>query len=80
MTYKEISNHLKITIPTLFSIFDRPDLKEEVKDFFRKPKYSEEIINEAKRLKSVGVLSKEIQKILNIPKRTLCRMLKLKIE
>ena len=74
VTHKNISKELNIPMGTLNSFFRKTSLKQSVKDFYAIPKYSEEVRKKAFELRSQGVLCKEIQKILNIPKRSLTRI------
>jgi len=74
MIHKDIANQLEISMGSLNSIFRRNSLKDEVKEFYCVSKYSKEIIQKAHELKDSGMKCKDIQVILNIPKRTLSRI------
>lgn len=72
--YREIAEQLNVSIHTINSFFRRKSVALEVKDFYAKPKYSMDEINQACELRRNGVSCREIQKILGIPKRTLTRI------
>lgn len=74
MTYREIAQQLNVTISTVNTLIKRKAMQQEVKDFYCKPKYSMDQINQACAMRSNGILCREIQKILGIPKRTLTRI------
>ena len=73
-TYKKISEILDINKHTIASFFIQKSRKEDVKDFYCKAPYLKEVIQKAHDLRKAGVLCKDIQKILNIPKRSLSRL------
>jgi len=74
MTYKRIGQVLNLSTTSINNFFRRTSSTETVKDFYGKPKYSQEIIDSACEMRRNGIACKEIQKILNIPKRTLTRI------
>lgn len=75
MTYREISKRLELEINNINLFFRRSKTKEQVKEFYGVPKYSNEVREKAFELRKQGIPCKEIQKILNIPKRSLSRIL-----
>lgn len=75
-TLREIAEYFRICIGTLDSFFKRTSKIQDVKEFFRIPKYSEEMRKKAWELRENGVMNKDIIKILRIPKRSLLRILK----
>lgn len=74
--YIEIEKILNIKISTLNSIFRRKSLKEKVKDFYNNKKYSIDFIRKIQDLYKNGMRFTEIQKKFQIPKRSLCYLLK----
>jgi len=74
VTYKMIGQLLNLSTSNINNFFRRTSSVDKVKDFYGKPKYSLETIQSACDLRSNGIPCKEIQKILNIPKRTLTRI------
>ena len=72
MTYKEIGERLNIPLETIHSILRK---NKDKLNHYGKEKYSDEIKKKAKELKNSGIKCREIQKILNIPKRSLSRIL-----
>src|SRR5579862_9353635 len=75
MTYAQIAEKLNVKMCNVNDFFKRKSLRHESEDLYFKAKYSKEVIKKAHDLKKSGVLSKDIQKILNIPKRSLTRIL-----
>ncbi len=73
--YKEIAEELGINQHTVHTFFRRKTMIEKVKSFYAIPKYPKEVIDKAFQLRDLGVQCKEIQRILNIPKRSLSRIL-----
>lgn len=73
-THKEISYLLSIPMSSVNSFFRRSSLENKVKEFYRVPKYGQEIRSKAMKMHKSGYKKKEIQEILRIPKRTLLRI------
>lgn len=73
-THKEISKILNIPMGTVNSFYRRNSIREDVKEFYAIPKYSKGIKNMAIQMRRKGLLCKDIQKTLKIPKRTLTRI------
>ena len=73
-THKEISKILNLPMGTVNSFYRRKSIQSDVKEFYGVPKYSQEIRKKAIDLRKNGILCKEIQKILKIPKKSLTRI------
>lgn len=76
MILRKIAEKLNTNISTLSAFFLRTSSKEKVKDFYAKPKYPLEIRKKAFELRKSGVKCKDIQKMLDIPKKTLSNIFK----
>jgi hypothetical protein len=69
-TLKEIGETIGATFSTVSRLFNRRGYKDQTKELVG-PKYPQKVIDEAFRLRKSGIMCKDIQKILNIPKRSL---------
>jgi len=74
-TYKEISLELNIPSASIASIIRSKKSEGKVSEFYNKPTYTKEIVLKAFELRDMGVKCKDIQRLLNIPKRSLSRIL-----
>lgn len=75
-TYKEIEKITGIPFASVHMHVRSLALKTKGQTFYNQEKYPKSIRDQAFRLRKDGIKSKEIQKILNIPKRSLQRILK----